>query len=253
MKKISADISRSSKIKFILNQPRNPKNIGAAARGMANFGFRKLIVANPYFKAWREVRSAVHAADVVKKAKKVADLKEALKSTHLIIGTSAGSRRAIKGRWLDLPDLLPLLQRNIQDQKSIAIVFGSEKSGLSNADLDFCHYVVKIPTDADCPSMNLAQAVAVVAYAIRKSILIADASPNVNSREKAKPLSADAIERLIGQGLSAFNAAGLLKGWTLERSEGRLRRSLHRWGLNEVDVAMLHSLFRWVIKKGNQS
>ena len=80
-------------IQFVLHRPRNPKNIGAAARGMANFGFRELAVVAPYAKAWRETRAAVQAGPVVESAKKFKTLKEAVLSSHVVIGTSAGSRR----------------------------------------------------------------------------------------------------------------------------------------------------------------
>ncbi len=240
-------------VRFILNRPRNPSNIGAAARGMANFGFRDLAVVEPYAVAWREVRAAVHAHAVVEHAKKFPSLKAALKSSHVVIGTSAGSRRSTGPHWIGLEELHALVRESTQAQRSVALLFGSEKSGLSNEDLTFCHYVVRIPTSSECPSMNLAQAVAVVAYTLRpdqpkwESVEEKPATPVTK-----KPAPVEGVERLIAQGLEAFDRAGLLKGWDLARSEGRLRRAFYQWNLTKVDIAMLHGLFRWVLKNSKR-
>ena len=211
---------------------------------MANFGFRQLVVVDPYAAAWRETRSAVHASAVVQNAKKFKTLKEAISSAHVVVGTSAGSRRNQAGRWIGLEDLRAIVNENAQARRRMALVFGSEKSGLSNDELGFCHFIVKIPTVPQCPSMNLAQAVAIVAYAVRR-----DGPASGALIEKSSVIQVDQIERLIAQGLNAFTAAGLLKGWDLIRSERRLRKAFLRWNLSPVDVAMLHGIFRWVIKK----
>lgn len=232
-------------IKFVLVEPRNPKNIGASARGMANFGFRHLSVVNPYSVAWRETRSAVTAGPVVEQAKKFKSLKAALGRSHLVIGTSAGSRRGSDtALWIGLEELQTLVRANEKAKKNIALVFGSERSGLSNEDLAFCHYVLRIPTVAECPSMNLSQAVAVVACAIR-----ADNVAALRTGAKPVEIAISHVDRLVGRALEACTNAGLLKGWDNQRSELRIRRSMMRWNLTEVDVAMLHGIFSWMIKK----
>jgi len=236
--------SITPKVKFILNEPRNPKNIGSAARAIANFGFRNLVVVNPYKVAWRETRTAVNAGEVVEKAKKFSTLKQAVRSCNVVIGSSAGSRRAAVTRWIGLEELRTLVHESAAAKKSIAMVFGSERSGLSNDDLDFCHYVLKIPTSTDCPSMNLAQAVAVTACAMRF-----DKIYPTNIVETPTTVSVEHTERLVVRALSAFTNAGLLKGWDAKRSESRIRKAFYRWQLTEVDIAMLHGLFAWVIKK----
>lgn len=234
----------SPKIRFILHSPRNPKNIGASARGMANFGFRDLAVVNPYKVAWRETRSAVNASEVVEKAKKFTSLKQATHSFHLVIGTSAASRRSNVTQWIGLDETRKLVHEAVQNQKSVALVFGSERSGLSNEDLNRCHYVLRIPTVPDCPSMNLSQAVAVVACAIRF-----EKEVPVGPSMKPSHVSVEQTERLISRALQAFNAARLLKGWDLQRSEARIRKAFYRWNMSDIDVAMLHGLFSWVLKQ----
>ena len=236
--------SMNKKVKFILNQPRNPKNIGAAARGMANFGFREMVVVNPYEVAWRETRSAVNASPVVEKAKKFNSLQVALRGSHLVIGTCAGTRRNFETRWIGLEELRALVHKNLKTKKSVALVFGSEQSGLSTEDLTFCHYVLRIPTVRDCPSMNLSQAVAVVACAIRTGQDI-PAGPSVLTER----IPAEQLDRLVGRALIAYTDAGLLKGWDPLRAEARIRKSFYRWNLTDVDMAMLHGLFSWVFKR----
>lgn len=236
-----------AKIRFVLNAPRNPKNIGASARGMANFGFRDLAVVAPYEVAWRETRSAVNAAPVVKKAKKYATLKAALRGAHVVIGTSAGSRRNAKSRWIGLEELRALARESLGAGRSVAVVFGSERSGLSNDDLNQCHYVLRIPTARDCPSMNLSQAVAVVACALRPDAPPGEAPP---SGRLAPPpdISVEHVEKLVERALAALERAGLQKKWTAERTRHRLREAFHRWNLTKVDTAILHSLFAWILR-----
>lgn len=235
-------------IQFVLHRPRNPKNIGAAARGMANFGFKKLAVVEPYSQAWKEVRSAVHAADVVHKAKKYKTLKSAVLRSHLVVGTSAGSRRKQDAKWIFLDDLPALVEKNIRQKKNVSIVFGSEKTGLSKEDLNFCHVIVKIPTVEECPSMNLSQAVAVVAFALRGGV-----KRIPSSVEAPSTVPVENIERLIAHALSAYWSAGLLKRWTKEGTEQRIRKAFNRWNLSSVDIAMLHGLFRWVLQQNKST
>ncbi len=237
-----------AKIKFILNRPRNPINIGAAARGMANYGFRELVVVEPYAPIWREVRSAVGAHDVVKKAKKMMSLKKALGFAHVVIGTSAGSRRGPGGKWIGPEEARALVEGARKKRRSVAVVFGSEKSGLSNEDLDHCHYILKLPTAVDTPSMNLAQAVAVVAYILRHDRTSPPPPPQF-----AGQVRAEEVERLIAQANIAFKKTGILNAWDKERSEGRIRRAFFAWNLTPVDMAILHNLFRWVIQRAAKS
>jgi tRNA/rRNA methyltransferase len=235
------------KIKFVLCSPRNPKNIGASARGMANFGFRNLAVVNPFARAWRETRSAVYASEVVEKAKKFDSLKAAIRSSNVVIGSSAGSRRASVAKWIGLDELRAIVHEAAAAAKSVALVFGSERSGLTNEELAYCHYVLRIPTVPACPSMNLAQAVAVVACAVRF-----DKEFPVKPQLLPARVSVEDTERLVARALAAFTNAGLLKGWDPARSVARIRKAFYRWNLTDVDIAMLHGIFGWVVKKAGK-
>jgi tRNA C32,U32 (ribose-2'-O)-methylase TrmJ len=91
--------------------------------------------------------------------------------------------------------------------------------------------------------MNLSQAVAVIAYSIRNE----KSEPSALARPQAVPVQE--VERLINQALMAFTVAGLLKGWDAAHSKQRIRKAFFHWNLSHVDIAMLHGIFRWVIKK----
>lgn len=215
---------------------------------MANFGFRTLSVVAPYAQAWRETRAAVQAGPVVENAKKFKTLAQAIRSSHLVIGTSAGSRRRLDQTWILLDELPSLVQRAIKKGQQISILFGSEKSGLTNAELGFCQAIVKIPTVPECPSMNLAQAVAVVAYALRQK-----SRARLVKKGKRESISVDNKERLIRRCLDAFSSAKILKGWDLRSTEETLRKSFNRWALDKTDAAMMHRLFRWVAQNASRS
>jgi len=159
------------RIAVVLVSPRNPLNIGAAARAMANFGFRHLAVVAPYEEHWREAKSAVGASDLLQNAKRVERVAEAVADCALVIGTAALAHRKPEQTVIPLPDLAPFVVAELARGGRVALVFGPEKRGLTRDDLALCHALVEIPTDPRQPSMNLGQAVAVCLYelAVRPS------------------------------------------------------------------------------------
>ncbi|MGD0628090.1 MAG: RNA methyltransferase [Terracidiphilus sp.] len=144
--------------------PRNPLNIGAVARAMANFGFERLTVVAPYAPHWREARSAVGAPGLLKNAKESTTLAEAVAACTLVIGTGTLTHRKPEQRVVPLPALAPQVVAEIRRGGRVALVFGPEKHGLTREDLSWCQLLVEIPTDPRQPSMNLGQAVAVCLY-----------------------------------------------------------------------------------------
>jgi TrmH family RNA methyltransferase len=154
--------------RMVLVRPRNPLNIGAAARAMANFGFGDLVVVEPYSAAWQEARSAVGAEDVLGSARATCSLADALGGVGLVIGTTSGHRRKLDRELLDLRQLSWWIERRPGNETG-ALLFGSEKTGLTNEHLSYCHALVRIPTAARCPSMNLGQAVAVCCFELART------------------------------------------------------------------------------------
>ena len=165
--------------RIVLVRPRNPLNIGAAARALANFGIVDMAVVAPFEPTWHEARtSAIGGETVIASARAVPTLLEATSDATLVLGTTTGSRRNLGREILPLPDLPAWLRRR-KARGRAALVFGSEKTGLSNDDMTLCHALVRIPTAPDCPSMNLGQAVAVCAYELTRAGIVAVAPADV--------------------------------------------------------------------------
>jgi len=157
----------------VLVSPRNPLNIGAAARAMANFGCTRLAVVAPYEPHWgeamsdphwREAKSAVGASDLLQNAKRTESLADAVADCTLVIGTGSLEHRKPEQPVIPLPELPPIVLKELARGGHIALVFGSEKRGLTQKDLAHCHILAVIPTNPQQPSMNLGQAVAVCLY-----------------------------------------------------------------------------------------
>jgi tRNA/rRNA methyltransferase len=152
-------------IHIVLHKPRYPENIGSAARAMWNMGLRHLAVVAPKnFDLVQVLKLATHeAAHIVKQALHYENLQEALSGYQYVAGTTArlGKQRQV----IQTPEKLAAHLAPISQQNRIAILFGPEDSGLSNEDIRYCHALLNIPT-ADFSSINLAQAVMIVCYAV---------------------------------------------------------------------------------------
>src|SRR5882672_10529650 len=147
----------------VLVGTRNPLNVGAVARAMSNFGAMELRAVRPYEKAWREAKSAVGAGELLARAKEFATLAEAVADCSLVVGTTAVGNREMKHPLRGLEEGARLIGKRMEKGR-VAVLFGSEKWGLSNEDLSYCHWLMRIPTRVEHRSMNLGQAAAVVMY-----------------------------------------------------------------------------------------
>ena len=158
-----AERIRLENIAIVLCRPRFPENIGAAARAMCNMGLGELLVVEPEnCDLTRVLKMATHAAaEVVERMDIATTLADALAPFQFVIGTTArlGKQRQV----IESPALLADMLVPVSQENRIAIVFGSEDRGLTNADLRLCHWLVNIPT-AEFASLNLAQAVMIVCY-----------------------------------------------------------------------------------------
>src|SRR5438067_4849110 len=164
-RKAIADVSLAMRLVVVLVATRNPLNIGAAARAMSNFGFSHLRVVNPYEVAFREARSAVGAAELLKNAEEYKSVAETVADCTLVVGTTALQHRELQHPLQSLSAAAPQIRRELSSKSGrVALLFGSEKRGLSNEDLSHCRWLMRIPTREAHGSMNLAQAVAVCLY-----------------------------------------------------------------------------------------
>src|ERR1017187_9707737 len=213
----------------VLVAPRNPLNIGAAARAMSNFGFLHLRVVNPYAVAFREARSAVGAPELLANAEEYKSLAEAVADCTLVVGTTAVRHRELQHPLRRLEYGARLIRKHLGSSR-VAVLFGSEKFGLSNEDLSHCHWLMRIPTCEENISMNLGQAVAVCLYE-----LVRDAKVAVQPG-KPKLATAGEVERVTGILLDALRTSGYLNRRPVTDVEDRIRRLVLRLDLPARDV-----------------
>src|SRR5947209_4997126 len=176
----------SDRLRVILVATRNPLNIGAAARAMSNFGFQHLRVVNPYELAFREAKSAVGAAPLLRNAEEYTSLGDAVGDCSLVVGTTAARNRELRHALHPLTAGAALVSQAVTRER-VGLLFGSEKRGLSNEDLSHCQWLMRIPTEEKHPSMNLGQAVAVCLYEIVRD-RESPARPQVEKAATAKDL-----------------------------------------------------------------
>lgn len=234
-------------LRVVLVGPRNPLNIGAAARAMSNFGFLRLRVVNPYQVAFREARSAMGAAALLTAAEEFSSVAEAVADCALVVGTTAIQHRELRHPLRRLELGARLIRRRLADGR-VALLFGSEKTGLSNDDLSHCHWLLHIPTRPQHLSMNLGQAVAVCLYE-----LVRDAKQAARSKkEKTEmPAAAGDVERISGLLLEALHRSGYVNPIAASSTEERVRRMVRRLDLSSRDAELWLGMMRqllWKIK-----
>ncbi len=221
----------SAKRRIVLVRPRDPNNIGAVARAMKNFGLRDLWVVAAHPPVWSEVVSAVKAGDVLENARVVGTLAEAVADCNLVVGTTDRTRVEQKQTVYTPLDLSRELSAAAYD---LALVFGSEKHGLINDDLSRCHRVMSIPTEPDCPSMNLGQAVAICCYELAR-----EAAQRRLSPRPAETASAGATESAIHLALDVLRQIDFVLPGNEPDLTRRIRSSLLRLNPTRYDIEML--------------
>jgi tRNA/rRNA methyltransferase len=255
-----SQLDRCDRIEVVLVSPRNPLNIGAAARAMANFGFRRLSVVAPFVPTWREARSAIGAPEVLQEAKETATLAEAVSRSTLVVGTGSLTYRKPEQQVVVLPELGPFVSKEVGKGGQVALVFGSEKHGLTREDLSYCHMLVEIPTDPRQPSMNLGQAVAVCLYELSsRAFPAADGAPEkvhelaaANAYDTGQLAPSGKLDRLAGVVEETMVAAGYSPASMQEANYHDLRLLLRRLTLTERDMRRIMGLFRrilWRLKR----
>ena len=235
---------KKENIAIILVSPENPDNIGAVARAVKNMGFAELRLVEPP-RAWRvkAKKMAVSAEDILKKGKEYDSLQEAIQDLGLVIGTTrrAGGQR---GAFLPFDKAISKVRGSSSSQK-IGIVFGRESKGFSNEDSALCDYLVTVPTGPSYPSLNLAQAVMVMLFALSWERRAAKAI----SHERA--LNKQEIETTIAHFEEALKVLGYKKGGAdlLPRILRTLRGLIKRSGLLEPEAQMIKGLSRKIREK----
>jgi tRNA/rRNA methyltransferase len=244
-------LSQLDNLRVVLVNPRNPLNIGAAARAMSNFGFFHLRVVHPYELAFREARSAVGASPLLARAEEFKTLAEAVEDCTLVIGTTAVGRRDPLHPVKRLEQSAPLIRKRLANSR-VALLFGSEKRGLSNEDLSHCHWLLRIPTREDHRSMNLGQAVAVCLYELAR-----DSKALFRHQSASAPATAAELERitsvlfdaLLASGYLKVSPTGVRKRRTAAPPDEKIRRLVRRLHLSSSDASVLLGILRQILWK----
>jgi tRNA (cytidine32/uridine32-2'-O)-methyltransferase len=233
----SPPVVTAKSLRFVLFEPSHPGNVGATARAMKTMGFDQLCLVNPACEIDGEARArSAGALDILANARVCATLAEAVADCGYVVGASARRRR------LNWPELNPrecaaeIAGRPGGD--SIAILFGPERAGLTNAELDLCSALVYIPSNPEYNSLNLASAVQLIAYELRLAVLTEEPAPApdyppATAREMA--LFYEHLERalLATEFLDAGNPRHLMR---------RLRRLFNRSQLDQNELNILRGM-----------
>lgn len=232
---------------MILVETRNPLNIGASARAMANFGFPVLRVVNPYDVAFREARSAVGAAPLLQASEQYASIADAIADCRLVVGTTSVGHRELQHPIRRLEYGAQLIAVALA-KAPVALLFGSEKFGLSNEDLSHCHWLMRIPTVDPELSMNLGQAVALCLYELARDAGAVQTKPVEIHRASGE--EAEQVTRLL---LEVLEKSGYVNPLTAGSTEAKVRRLVRRLHLAGRDTAVLLGMLRQILWKIGES
>lgn len=246
------DMEQLDRLVVVLVRARNPNNIGAAARAMHDFGFRHLRVVNEYTVPFETARSAVDASAILSSATVHTDVAEAIADCTMVVGTTAVGERALEHPLLALPEGGEKIREELSREGGrVALLFGSEKTGLSNSELSYCHWLLTIPMqqheDVRHPSMNLGQAVAVCLYELVRR-------PGVHVGTGV-PALADAgeVERFRALFTEMLEESGYTRRHPANSDEVQIRRLILRMGLAANDVPVWMGIVRqalWRLRGG---
>jgi TrmH family RNA methyltransferase len=231
---------------IVLVRTRNPLNIGAAARATSNFGGHQLRLVSPYAVAFREARSAVGASELLKQAEEYETVAEAVADCAVVVGTTAGRKRTLRHRLRRLDEAATDVLENLKIRR-VALLFGSEKIGLTNDDLSHCHWLLTIPTRKDHVSMNLGQAVAVCLYELSREnkLQLTPSTP-----ERAAAGMSEQISQVL---LEALDKSGYVQPGSETACEDKVRRMVFRFGLDPEDARVFLGMVRqivWRLRQG---
>lgn len=255
-----------ARVTLVLVRARNPANIGAVARAMHDFGFASLRLVNEFPVPFEAARSAVDASAVLASATSYASLAEAVADCTLVLGTTAVGERELRHELLELSEGPARMQVEVaQPGGRVALLFGSEKTGLSNDELSYCDALVTIPMaqypGLRHPSMNLGQAVAVCLWELVRGLRSGrthdEATAGDGAPEAAKPTTADSatLERLHALLMEVLEATEYTRRHAANCDPAHMRRLLRRVGMDAIDAPVWMGIFRqvlWKLGRGRQ-
>jgi tRNA/rRNA methyltransferase len=232
-------------ISFILHQPQLSENIGACARAIKNFNFKKLIIINPkpIFPNDKIIATSVGAKDIINHSKIHTSLESAIKKVDYVIATTSRSRNK-NIKHIKLNDL-----SKIDFSKKIAFLFGPEASGLSNNEVSYANYTMQIPTNPEFKSLNLSHSVIIIAQVVSGLIKLKDF--NYHKSKKVSLASKKDIQAVVNLCIKKLDEKNFFK--PLEKKPimlENLRSIFYKMELSEKEIRILSSVFASLSKKG---
>ncbi|MFK7896625.1 MAG: RNA methyltransferase [Myxococcota bacterium] len=252
------------RIRIVLVEPAHPGNIGAVARAMKTMAFSDLVLVRPAeFPSEQADRRAMGAIDLLQKARVVNDLSEAVADCQLVIGGSA-RERTFPHEMLNARECGERLVRETEAGAQAALVFGTERTGLENEDLDRCGFQVVIPANPDFSSLNLASAVQLLCYEAfvaeqasgTRSGSTAGVAPDEQGEDETatkaryQPSSQIEMEAFFAHLEGALDSRGYLEGEMRTVTLMKFRRLFGRARPNRGEIKLLHTLMRFVHREG---
>ena len=242
------------RIVVVLVRARNPSNIGAVARAMYDFGFGHLRVVNEFAMPFEAAKSAVDASEVMAASEQFGSVSEAVADCTLVVGTTAVGERVLQHPLRALPEAGTQVLGHLAESAEgrVALLFGSEKTGLSNEELSHCDWLLTIPMEEHegvrHPSMNLGQAVAVCLYGLVRGEALGVARVGVPTAATGAE-----VERLTLLLLEVLEKAEYARHHPANCDEADIRRLVVRMGLTGADVVVWMGMLRqilWRISRG---
>ena len=232
-------------ISFILHQPQLSENIGACARAIKNFSFKKMVIIKPkpIFPNDKILATSVGAKDVINNSKIYETLELAVKKVDYVIATSARFRNK-NIKHIKLDDLA-----KIDFSKKVAFLFGSEASGLSNNEISYANYTMQIPTNPEFKSLNLSHSVIIIAYTVASIIKLKGSK--YSKSKKISLASKKDVQAMTNLCISKLEERNFFK--PREKRPimlENLRSIFYRMELSEKETRILSSVFASLAKKG---
>jgi tRNA/rRNA methyltransferase len=232
-------------ISFILHKPQLSENIGACARSIKNFNFKRLVVVKPkpIFPNDKILATSVGAKNVIVNSEVYESIEPAIKNVDYVIATSARFRNK-NIKHIKLDDLI-----KIDFTKKVAFLFGSESSGLSNNEISYANYTMQIPTNPDFKSLNLSHSVIIVAHTVARIIKLK--SSKYSKSKKVSLASKKDIQALTNLCINKLDQKDFFK--TLEKKPimlENLRSIFYKMELSDKEIRILSSVFASLAKKG---
>ena len=227
-----------SNVHFILFKPQLAENIGACARALKNFNFNKLIIVSPKinFPSEKVFATSVGAKDIINSSQVYSNFEDSIKNINCVIATSSRIRKK-NYKYLSINEL-----KQIDFKKKIAIIFGPEASGLTNNELSYANFVIKLPTNNKFQSLNLSHCVILLCYEIFK--ILTKENKKFKAKHKNKLINKEDLNKFVNFLVNSLDQIGFLQPHHKRKSMiENIRAIFHKMNLSDKEMRILLGIF----------